>query len=142
MSDPADPVVPAVRAMLAADGAARTWGIVVESAADGRARARLTVEERMLNGNRSLHGGVLFTLADVAFAAASNSLGPTTVAASASIDFLRPTGPGDVLIAEAVLRTEIGRQSLFDVTVRREREDARSEVVAEVRGRAMALRPT
>jgi acyl-CoA thioesterase len=128
--------------MLAADGAARTWGIDVESAAHGRARARLTVEERMLNGNGALHGGVLFALADVAFAAASNSFGPTTVAASASIEFLRPVGPGDVLVAEAVLRTQVGRQSLYDVTVGRENEGAEPEVVAEVRGRATAVRPT
>ncbi len=140
MSEAADAVVPAVRAMLATDGAARAWGIVVESAAGGRARARLTVEERMLNGNGAAHGGVLFALADVAFACASNSLGPTTVAASASIDFLRPAVAGDVLVAEAVLRTEVGRQAVYDVTVRRERPEDEPEVIAEIRGRATALR--
>lgn len=128
-------VEPGVAAMLAGDGPARHYGIVVDAAADGRAVARIRVTEDMLNGNGGLHGAVLFTLADVAFACASNSRGPVTVAASATIEFLRPAGLGDELVAEAVERTRAGRSALYDVTVRRG-----DEVLAEVRGRATEVR--
>ena len=58
-----------------------------------RAAGRSTADDGtagMLNGHGMCHGGIMFTLADTAFAHASNSHGPATVAAAASIDFLAP----------------------------------------------------
>ena len=82
------------------------------------------------------HGGLIFTLADTAFACACNSYGPVTVAASADIVFVAPARLGDVLVAEAVVRTRFGRSGLYDVTVRRD-----SDVIAEFRGRSHQLAP-
>jgi acyl-CoA thioesterase len=98
----------------------------------------MTVREDMLNGHAMAHGGLIFTLADTAFACACNSFGPVTVAASADIVFVAPARAGDVLEAEAVLRTRFGRAGLYDVTVRR----GGGDVIAEFRGRSHQLSET
>ena len=75
----------------------------------------MTVLPWMLNGHGMCHGGLVFTLADTAFAHACNSHGPATVAAAASIDFLAPANEGDELVAEAVEQHRRGRTGLYDV---------------------------
>jgi len=124
-----------VRAMMAADEASRALGISLERAGDGCAVARMTVRPDMVNGHAIAHGGVVFTLADTAFAGACNSWGPVTVAAGAAIEFLAPVRVGDELVAEARVRSQAGRHGIYDVTVRRA-----AEVVAEFRGRSTTLR--
>ena len=122
-------------AMLAADRASAALGIEVLDRGPGWARARMTVRPDMLNGHDLAHGGLVFALADTAFACACNSWGPTTVAAGAEIAFLAPAHAGDELEAHAQLRSRRGRTGIYDVTVRRG-----DEVVAEFRGRAAELR--
>jgi len=123
------------RAMLAADVASTALGIELVEVATGRARVRMRVTDGMLNGHRICHGGYVFLLADTAFAVACNTYGRTTVAAGADIAFLRPVGPGEVLVAEAVERSRYGSSGIYDVTVTR----ADGEVVAEFRGRSRML---
>lgn len=129
--DQADPVA----AMLAADRASAALGIEVIEHAPGRARARMVVRPDMVNGHQLAHGGLVFAVADTAFACACNGWGPVTVAAGAEITFLRPAREGDVLEAEARMRTRHGRTGVYDVTVRRG-----DEVIAEFRGRSTELR--
>ncbi len=124
----------AVSVMMAADVASRTLGIEVLEYGAGRAVARMTVREDMVNGHAIAHGGLVFTLADTAFACACNSHGPVTVAAGAEIVFVAPARLGDELIADAVERTRFGRSGIYDVTVRRG-----AEVIAEFRGRSHTL---
>jgi len=123
-----------VAAMMAADHASRALGIELVECAPGRARARMTVRPEMTNGHAIAHGGLIFTLADTAFACACNSHGPAAVAAGAEIVFVAPARVGEVLEAEAVERTLFGRSGVYDVTVRRG-----EEVVAEFRGRSHRL---
>jgi acyl-CoA thioesterase len=123
-----------VEAMMADDHASRAMGIELAAYGDGWARTRLTVRADMVNGHDICHGGVIFSLADTAFACACNSWGPVTVAAECSIVFVAPARRDDVLEAEARLRTGYGRSGLYDVTVRR--GDA---VIAEFRGRSQQL---
>jgi acyl-CoA thioesterase len=129
--DQTDPVA----AMMAADEASRALGIDVVEHGPGWARARMTVRADMVNGHDLAHGGLIFTLADTAFACACNSWGPVTVAAGAEISFLAPARLGDVLDAQAQARTLAGRSGIYDVTVRRG-----DQVIAEFRGRSSALR--
>jgi acyl-CoA thioesterase len=121
--------------MMAADEASRALGIELERAGDGCATARMTVRPDFVNGHAIAHGGLIFALADTAFAAACNSWGPPTVAAGAEIVFVSPARLGDVLVAEAALRSQSGRHGVYDVTVRRN-----TEVIAEFRGRSTTLR--
>jgi acyl-CoA thioesterase len=95
----------------------------------------MSVRPDMVNGHDVAHGGMIFSLADTAFACACNSYGPVTVAAAAEIVFVGPARVGDVLIAEAVVRTRFGRSGVYDVTVRRG-----TDVIAEFRGRSQQLR--
>jgi len=124
-----------VQAMMAADAASQALGIEVIEQAEGRAVARMSVRPDMVNGHAVAHGGMIFSLADTAFACACNSYGPVTVAAAAEIVFVGPARVGDVLIAEAVVRTRFGRSGVYDVTVRRG-----TDVIAEFRGRSQQLR--
>jgi acyl-CoA thioesterase len=120
--------------MMDADAASRALGIELVACGEGRAVTRMTVREDMVNGHAIAHGGLVFTLADTAFACACNSFGPATVAAGADIVFVAPARAGDVLVAEALVRTRFGRSGVYDVTVRRG-----DEVVAEFRGRSHQL---
>jgi phenylacetic acid degradation protein PaaD len=125
---------PAVEAMMTKDEASRGLGIELVDQGEGQAVTRMTIRAGMVNGHAIAHGGLIFTLADTAFACACNSYGPVTVAASADIVFVAPAHEGDVLVAEAVMRTRFGRSGLYDVTVRRG-----SDVIAEFRGRSHQL---
>ena len=60
----------------------------------GEAIAEMTVAEKHLNGVNTIQGGALFTLADFAFAAASNSHGRIAVASNASISFFKGISTG------------------------------------------------
>jgi len=117
--------------MYAADRASQSLGIVISDISPGRATARMTVTETMVNGHDLCHGGLVFTLADTAFAFACNTHGSVTVAAGADVVFVVPARLGDELVATAVERQRGRRTGLCDVTVRRG-----AEVVAEFRGRS------
>jgi acyl-CoA thioesterase len=104
--------------LLARETAAHAWGITLDSVQEGYARVRMTVRADMLNGHRTAHGGIIFALADSAFAYACNSRNQASVAQHASIAFLSPAAEGDVLVAEASLGAELGRSAAYTVTVR------------------------
>lgn len=129
--DQTDPVA----TMLAADRASAALGIEVVEHGPGWARARMTVRPDMVNGHDLAHGGLVFALADTAFACACNGWGPVTVAAGADITFVRPARNGDRLEADARMRSRSGRSGIYDVTIRRG-----DEVIAEFRGRSSELR--
>ncbi|MFP1601582.1 hydroxyphenylacetyl-CoA thioesterase PaaI [Microbacterium sp. 2216-1] len=119
--------------MMRRDAASAMLGMSVEVDEPGRAVVSMIVRDDMLNGFAITHGGLVFALADTAFAIACNEDERVTVASGADITFLKSTGAGQVLSATAVRRVVSGRTGLYDVTVR----DETGAVVAEVRGRSM-----
>ena len=120
-----------VETMLATDAASRMLGIELVEYGEGWARTRMMVREDMVNGHGMCHGGLIFSLADTAFACACNSWGPVTVAAGCDIIFVAPASRGDVLVAAARARARYGRNGVYDVTVTRG-----ETVIAEFRGRS------
>lgn len=120
--------------MMAEDQASRGLGIELVSHGEGRAVTRMPVRDDMANGHGIAHGAFVFAVADTAFACACNSWGPVTVAAAAEIVFVSPAAAGELLTAEAVVRTRFGRSGIYDVTVR-----SGDRVVAEFRGRSQEL---
>lgn len=104
--------------MLAAEGTGPAWGIRIEEARSGYARLSMVVRADMLNGHRIVHGGMVFALADTAFAYVCNGRNDKTVAAQASIVFLGSAEEGDTLIAEAEETATAGRSGVTRVTVR------------------------
>ena len=124
-----------VTAMMASDNASRALGIELVKFGPGWATTRMTVRADMVNGHGMAHGGLVFTVADTAFACACNSHGPVAVAAGVEIVFIAPAAVGDTIEATAVERTLFGRSGIYDVTVRRGQE-----VIAEFRGRSQQIR--
>jgi acyl-CoA thioesterase len=125
-----------VRHMLAADRSLAGLGIEVHAAEGGAAVATMTVRPDAANGHGIAHGGLVYALADTAFACAANSEAPRSATASATIVYFSPAHVGEELTAEAQTRHAGPRQSLIDVTVR-----CGDRVVAEYRGRSVRLRP-
>jgi len=79
----------------------RFLGIKVDEVEPGYARAHLRVRKEFQNFSGYIHGGLIFSLADQAFAAASNSLERLALGLQMSINYLSPPVIGDGLIAEA-----------------------------------------
>jgi acyl-CoA thioesterase len=118
--------------LYARDSAAKSLGIQLKEIAPGYARLGLLVRPDMLNGHAICHGGIVFSLADSAFAFACNSRNQNTVASGGSIDFLASAKAGDELIAEAVERALLGRTGVYDVTV----TNQEGRTIALFRGRS------
>src|ERR1700682_1731916 len=127
---------PAPDAWYAGDTASQALGIELLDAAPGCVRVAMTVRADMVNGHGICHGGVLFTLADSAFAFACNSHGEPMVAAGASIEFLAPVPEGARVTATA---TETSRTSRGGIYVVVGGGDA-GEPLAYFRGRCARLR--
>ncbi len=100
------------------DPYARKLGARFEAIRPGYSRVAMTVEADMVNFHGMTHGGLIFTLADLAFAAAGNSHGQTAVALNGNITFLKPSRPGDRLVAEAREIQVAGRTAVYTITVR------------------------
>lgn len=97
---------------------AAATGVKVLEIGEGYSKASLVITSAHLNAGNRTQGGAIFTLADLALAAAANSHGTLAFSLSSNITFLRASGPGDTLYAEARERY-IGRTTGYyqiDVT--------------------------
>ena len=122
----------AAAALFERDRASQALGMRLAEVAPGRARVTMTVRPDMLNGHGSCHGGLVFALADSAFAFACNSHNEATVAAAAAIDFLAAARDGDQLAAEARELWRSRRNGIYEITV----SNQRGERIALFRGRS------
>ena len=104
--------------MFARDPASQALGMRLQEIGPGHARMTMPVRADMLNGHRIVHGGMVFALADTAFAYVCNGRNEKTVAAQASIVFLGSATEGETLIAEGEESATAGRGGVTRVTVR------------------------
>jgi acyl-CoA thioesterase len=125
----------AARAMFAQDRASQSLGMRIVEARPGSARLTMLVRDDMVNGHQICHGGLIFALADSAFAFACNSYNAVAVASAATIEFLLPARQGDELTASAEERSRAKRTGLYDVAV----HNQRGECIALFRGRSLVL---
>ena len=123
-------------AMHERDYAAQALGIQLVEVGPGHARMTMTVRKDMVNGHDICHGGMIFTLADTAFAHACNSRNHVTVASGCMIDFVAPARLDDVLTAEAEERSLSGRTGVYDITVTNQRR----ELIALFRGNSYRIK--
>ncbi|QIM15666.1 hydroxyphenylacetyl-CoA thioesterase PaaI [Leucobacter insecticola] len=121
-------------AMMRMDTAKTAFGIRIDALERGRAVLTMPVRDDMVNGFGITHGGMVFTLADTAFAYACNEGENAVVASGVDITFTRASRAGDVLTAVAERRWLSGRNGLYDITV----TDQHDQVIAEFRGRSFA----
>ena len=125
----------AVAALFERDRASQSLGLRILEVRPGRVRVAMAVRADMVNGHGLCHGGLVFTLADSAFAFACNSYDESTVAAAASIDYLAAARAGDELTAEAVEQWRTRRNGLYEITV----TNQRGERIALFRGRSYRI---
>ena len=123
------------KAMWARDQAAQALGIKIVRVQPGASLLTMTVRSDMVNGHHICHGGMIFSLADTAFAYACNSYNKNTVASACHIDFLAPGKEGDTLEAEAVEQSQSGRTGVYDVTVR----GSNGKTIALFRGKSYRI---
>jgi acyl-CoA thioesterase len=122
-------------AMWTRDRAAQALGMRIDAVRPGYARLAMAVRPDMVNGHHICHGGMIFSLADTAFAYACNSYNKNTVASACHIDFLAPGKEGEMLEAEAIEQSQSGRTGVYDVTVR----SASGRTIALFRGKSYRI---
>jgi acyl-CoA thioesterase len=106
-----------IRRRIAEDPFARYLGIELVDLDEGYSKVAMTVGEHMLNFLGIPHGGALFSLADAAFAAASNSYGQVAVALNVSVNYLSAVPVGTRLTAEASEESKSRRTALYRLSV-------------------------
>lgn len=104
---------------------------------DCYAKVELLVEKRHTQGHGTCHGGIIFTLADGAFAVACNTGDYPAVGQHCNISYIKPGKIGDVLTATAELRSQAGRSEFYDIQVVNQKQ----ETIAEFRGVSRMLVP-
>jgi acyl-CoA thioesterase len=125
----------AAQALGESDKTSHRLGIRLMEVRPGYACVAMSVRADMVNGHHICHGGMVFTLADTAFAYCCNSYNENTVAATASIDFLAPAHEGDELTAVATELWRTRRNGIYEITVTNQRE----ERIALFRGRSYRI---
>lgn len=115
--EPLDVARRCAAAMLERDACTQALGIVVDIPAPGQATATMTVRDDMLNGFGVCHGGIVFALADSAFAFACNAYDDETLSVSAHIQWLQAVRAGDRLTATAAEDERRGRHGFYTVRV-------------------------
>ncbi|MEL6450552.1 MAG: hydroxyphenylacetyl-CoA thioesterase PaaI [Pseudomonadota bacterium] len=114
---PQDRAARCAQAMWAKDSASQALGMALTAIGPGTATLTMPVRANMLNGHGICHGGMIFTLADSAFAFACNTYNQLTVAQQNQITYLAPGQPGDTLTAQATETARQGRSGTYDVAV-------------------------
>lgn len=118
------------------DRFAASIGAQLTTIRESYAKAELTVEERHLNGANVCQGGVMYTLADLAFAGVANCHGILTLGISNTITFLKSAKLGDHLTAECTEVLDHQKLPYCDIRV----TNQNGEILAMVTGLAYRMR--
>lgn len=102
------------------DRFAASSGIELVEVSRGRAVAQMEIKECHLNGANMAHGGAIFTLADFAFAVASNSAGIVSVSISSSINYVKAAAAGQTIRAEAIELNDSPKVAAYQVRITNE----------------------
>ena len=123
-------------ALLAGDSLTQELKMEIIKVAPGYAELTMPIQDWMTNGHDTCHGGMIFSLADSAFAFSCNTENHPTVAAGVTIDYISPGFKGDLLVAKASKAHQRGRTGIYDVRV----ENHKGELIAMFRGRSHRIR--
>lgn len=122
--------------MMKNDSASQSLNIKLIHVAQGMAQASMLVTDTMLNGHKSCHGGIIFSLADSVFAFACNSENFAAVAANCHIDFVNPAFKGDQLIATAKKQYQGKRTGIYQIEVKNQHD----QMIALFKGNSARIR--
>lgn len=134
--NPSERAKKSAEAMWTGDNASKWFGMSLDKTEEGHAELSLTVAAEHANGHGICHGGVIFALADSAFAFACNSRNQNSVAQQNSITYIAPAQVGDRLKATAIEFQSRGRSGITDVTVTNQADN----VVAVFRGHSRTIK--
>ena len=126
---------PVIGELMAWEASLAWFGFEILEAHGGAATVVLAARDEQVNGANAVHGGVVFALADQAFAAAALTVLGAAVTSDAAIQYVGPSGGGSVLVAQARTSYHDERRAVIDVDV-----VADGRTVAIYRGTARALR--
>ncbi len=96
---------------------------------------KMPIREEMINGLKTVHGGVTFSFAESALAFSSLNSGEAAVALNCTINFTQAVKLGDVLTAESIMLTNTKKTAVFDIRITNQDE----KVVAAFRGTVYKL---
>ncbi|WP_051808252.1 PaaI family thioesterase [Actinoplanes subtropicus] len=126
---------PVIKELMLGESSLEWFGFEILEATGGSATVTLVARDGQLNGAGVVHGGIVFALADQAFAAAALTVLGAAVTGDAAIQYLAPSGGESVLTAQARTSYCDGRRAVIDVDV-----VADDRIVALYRGTARAVR--
>jgi acyl-CoA thioesterase len=96
---------------------AQFLGMKLTEMGEGTATAEIDIKKHMLNSHGTVHGAIIFSLADYVFAAASNSYGKTSVGLSTNVNFMAPAKEGSTLTAIATETKRNNRTAWYNIRV-------------------------
>ncbi len=116
--------------MLNQDYFSQWMGIKLVEVREHYCLIEMPIKQEMINGLKTVHGGVTFSLADSALAFSSNNSGDAAVALNCMINFTKAVRLGDTLVAESILMADTRKTAVYDITITNQRKI----VVASFRG--------
>ncbi|MFC6268344.1 PaaI family thioesterase [Frigoriflavimonas asaccharolytica] len=119
-----------VKYMLNQDFFSQWMGIKIIEIKDKYCLIEMPIKQEMINGLKTVHGGITFAFADSALAFSSNNSGEAAVALNCVINFTTAVRLGDTLFAESKLLTETRKTGIYDILVTNQNKD----LVASFRG--------
>jgi acyl-CoA thioesterase len=119
-----------VKYMLNQDFFSQWMGIKILEIKDKYCLLEMSIKQEMINGLKTVHGGVTFSFADSALAFSSNNSGEAAVALNCVINFTTAVRLGDTLFAESKLLTETRKTGIYDILITNQNK----ELVASFRG--------
>lgn len=112
------------------DAFSQWMGIKILEVKEKYCLLEMPIKAEMINGLKTVHGGVTFAFADSALAFSSNNSGHAAVALNCVINFTTAVRLGDTLFAESKLLTETRKTGIYDILIKNQNE----ELVASFRG--------
>lgn len=116
--------------MLNQDAFSQWMGIQLIEVREKYCLIEMPVKPEMINGLKTVHGGITFALADSALAFSSNNTNEASVALNCVISFTKAVKEGDVLRAESILVADTRKTGIYDITVKNQH----GQLVASFRG--------
>ena len=116
--------------MLNQDHFSQWMGIKLIEVREKYCLIEMPVKQEMINGLRTVHGGVTFSLADSALAFSSNNTNEASVALNCTINFTKAVKLGDTLFAESILISDTRKTGIYDISITNQNK----ELVASFRG--------
>lgn len=92
----------------------------------------MPIKKEMINGLKTVHGGVTFAFADSALAFSSNNSGDAAVALNCIINFTKAGKEGDVFRAESILANDTRKTAIYDIKITNQHEELIAKFVGTV----------